>query len=229
MAKEDIFDKEYVDERDKNNLEGLLEQLNLPPAVIKFVKDNKRLLQITIGVIVVVVVAWSLYGSYRDNRIEKSSEALSTALELEGRPMLDKLAEVEEEFSGTSSAVWAQINGAQELMKSSKMEEANKKFKSVREDLGKSSLLQPLVSLGIAQSAEASANYQEAAGEYQKLVEVEGYQDIGYLGVARIHELQGNTDKALEVYQNYLATIDPAAALQRVMVEEKIARIKASK
>ena len=45
MANEDIFDKEYVDERDKNSLEGLLEQINLPPAVMKFVKENKRLVQ----------------------------------------------------------------------------------------------------------------------------------------------------------------------------------------
>lgn len=228
MAKEDIFDKEWVDERDKNNLEGLLEQLNLPPAVVKFVKENKRLVQAVAAAAIVIVVAWALYGSYRDNRLEKSSEALSAALELEGQPMLDKLAEVEDEFSGTSSALWAQINGAQELLKNSNMEEANGKFKSVQKEIGKSSLLQPLVSLGIAQSAESLKSYEEAAAEYGKLIEIEGYQDIGYLGTARIHEQQGNKDKALEVYENYLATIEPAAALQRAMIEEKIAGLKAS-
>ncbi len=227
MAKEDIFDKEWVDERDKNNLEGLLEQLNLPPAVVKFVRDNKRLVQVVLAALIVAVVAWSLYGAYRDNRIEKSSEALAAAQMLEGQQMLDKLAEVENEFSGTDSALWARINGAQELMKIAKMDEANQKFKAVRDDLGKSSILRPLVSVGIAQSAEATGNYQEAVEEYQKLIEVEGYQDIGYLGTARVHELQGDIDKALELYESYLASIDPAAALQRVMVEEKIARIKA--
>lgn len=229
MANEDIFEKEFVDERDKNNLEGLLEQLNLPPAVIKFVKENKRIVQAGIAGLVILVVVWSLYGSYRDSKIEKSSEALFSAQELTGQQMLDKFTEVEEEFSGTNAAVWASIKTAQEYMKNSQMTEAQQKFKEVREDLRASSPLWPLVSVGIAQSAEASMNFEEAAVEYGKLIEQEGYQDIGYLGTARVQEQQGHEEKALELYENYLATLDPSATLQRVMVEEKIARIKAVK
>lgn len=228
MAKEDIFDKEYEDERDKNNLEGLLEQLNLPPAVVKFVKENKKLVYAVIGTVVVLVIAWALYGSYRDSRIQKSSEALFSAQALSGQQMLDQLAEVESQFGGTDAALWAQINGAQELMKAGNMEEAHNKFIQVRNDIRSSSPLAPLVSVGIAQTAEAKGDYQGAAAEYEKLVDIEGYQDIGYLGRARVAELQGDPQKALELYQNYLASLDPAAALQRVMVEEKIARIKAS-
>ena len=228
MAKEDIFDKEYVDERDKNNLEGLLEQLNLPPAVVKFVKNNKKMVYAVIGTVVVLVVAWALYDSYRDSRIQKSSEALSSAQALSGQQMLDQLAEVESQFSGTDAALWAQINGAQELMKAGKMEEAHNKFTKVRNEIRSSSPLWPLVLVGIAQTAEAKGDYQGAAAEYEKLVDIEGYQDIGYLGRARVAELQGDTQKALELYQNYLATLDPAAAIQRVMVEEKLARIKAN-
>ena len=227
MANEDIFDKEYVDERDKNSLEGLLEQLNLPPSVIKFVKEHKRLVQAGIAGLVIVVVGWSLYSSYRDGKIEKSSEALFSAQESSGQQMLDKLAEVEKEFKGTDAALWSSINTAQEYMNESKMIEAQQKFKEARDDLKASSPLWPLVSVGIAQSSEAAQNFEEAAAEYGKLMELEGYQDIGYLGTARIHELQGNNDKALELYENYLTTLDPAATLQRVMVEEKIARIKA--
>lgn len=228
MAKEDIFDKEYVDERDKNSLEGLLEQLNLPPAVVKFVKENKKLVYAVIAALVVIVVVWSLYGSYRDSKIQKSSEALFAAQELSGQQMLDKLIEVESQFGGTDAALWAQINGAQELMKSARMEEAHLKFKQVREEISSSSPLWPLVSVGIAQTTEATGDFQSAAAEYQKLIDFEGYQDLGYLGSARVSELQGDTQKALELYQNYLATLDTAAAIQRVMVEEKIARIKAT-
>lgn len=227
MAKEEIFDKEWVDERDKNSLEGLLEQMNLPPAAIKFVKDHKRSVQIAIGVIIVAIVAWSLYGSYRDNRIAKSSEALSVALEADGQQMLDQLAAVANDFSGTQAALWAQITAAQELTAAGSMEEANQKYKEVRAEIGESSLLQPLVIVGIAQTAEVLGNYTESSQEYQKLTEIEGYEDIGYMGVGRIHELEGNTAKALEVYERYLADIDPAAILQRQLVEEKIASIKA--
>jgi predicted negative regulator of RcsB-dependent stress response len=228
MAKEDIFEKEYVDERDKNNLEGLLEQLNLPPAAVKFVRENKRLVQAAVAGLVILIVGWSLYDSYRDGRIEKSSEALFAAQELSGQEMLDKLAEVEKEYGGTDAALWARINAAQEFMENSQMSEAQQKFKELRDDIKPSSPLWPLVSVGIAQSAEAAGNFDEAVNEYGALMEVEGYKDIGFLGSARLRELQGNREQALELYEQYLSELDPSDALQRVMVEEKIARIKAA-
>ena len=227
MAKEDIFEKEYVDERDKNNLEGLLEQLNLPPAVVKFVKQNKRLVQAGIAVLVIAVVAWALYGSYRDNQIQKSSEALFAAQELSGQQMLDKLAEVEKDFGGTDAGLWAGINTAQELMKNGKMAEAQQKFIEVRGELTTSSALWPLVTMGIAQSAEAAGDFQRAVDEYGVLMDLEGYRDIGFLGSARVLELQGNREQALELYENYLVELGQSAALQKVIVEEKIARLKA--
>ena len=227
MAKEDIFEKEYVDERDKNNLEGLLEQLNLPPAVVKFVKQNKRVVQAGIAVLVIAVVAWALYGSYRDNQIQKSSEALFAAQELSGQQMLDKLAEVEKDFGGTDAGLWAGINTAQELMKNGKMAEAQQKFSEVRGELATSSALWPLVTMGIAQSAEAAGDFQRAVDEYGVLMDLEGYRDIGFLGSARVLELQGNREQALELYENYLVELGQSAALQKVIVEEKIARLKA--
>ena len=228
MAKHEVFDKEWVDERDKNSLEGLLEQLNLPPAAVKFVKENKRLVQIAIAALVLVVVAWSLYGAYRDNRIQKSSEALAVALELEGQQKLDQLAKVADDYSGTDASIWARINRAQTLLNDSNMSEAHAAFSSIREDIKKSSLLHPLITVGIAQSAEAVGNNEEAAREYQAIIDFEGYESIGYLGAARVHEMQGNSDEALALYENYLATIDSGAVLQKVMVEEKIARLKAT-
>lgn len=227
MAKEDIFEKEWVDERDKNNLEGLLEQLNLPPAAVKFVRENKRLVQAVLAGLVIAVVAWALYSSYRDNQIQKSTEALFAAQELSGQEMLDKLAEVDQQFGGTDAALWARIAIAQELMKSAQMSEAQQKLKEIRDDLKSSSLLWPLVTVGLAQAAEAEGDYQVAEAEYSALMEVEGYKDIGFLGSARIFELQGNREQALELYEKYLAELAQAAALQRVMVEEKIARLKA--
>jgi predicted negative regulator of RcsB-dependent stress response len=227
MAKEDIFDKEYVDERDKNSLEGLLEQLNLPPAAVKFVKENKRMVQASIAVLVIAVVAWALYGSYRDNQVKKSSEALFAAQDLTGQQMFDSLAEVERDFDGTDAGLWAGIKVAQELLKNGKMSEAQQKFTEVRADLSSSSALWPLVTVGIAQSAEAADDYQSALSEYGKLMELEGFKDIGFRGSARVFELQGNKEQALELYEQYLSELGSSAALQKVMVEEKIARLKA--
>ena len=227
MAKEDIFEKEYVDERDKNNLEGLLEQLNLPPAAVKFVKENKKMVQAGIAVLVIAVVAWALYGSYRDSQIKMSSEALFAAQDLSGQQMLDKLAQVEKDFGGTDAGLWAGINAAQELMKNGKMSEAQQKFTEVRANLKATSALWPLVTAGIAQSAEATGDYQRAVDEYGNLMKLEGYKDIGFLGSARVQELQGNREQAVKLYEQYLEELGPSAAVQQVMVEEKIARLKA--
>jgi predicted negative regulator of RcsB-dependent stress response len=227
MAKEDIFEKEHVDEREKNNLEGLLEQMNLPPAAVKFVKENKRLVQAGIAILVIAVVTWALYGSYRDNQIKKSTEALFSAQELSGQQMLDKLAEVEKDFGKTDAGLWAGINTAQELMKNGNMVEAQQKFSEVRNDITTASALWPLVTVGIAQSAEAAGDFQRAVSEYESLMDLEGYKDIGFLGSARLLELQGNSEQALELYESYLVELGQSAALQKAVVEEKIARLKA--
>ena len=223
----DVFNKEWEDERDKNNLEGLLEQLNLPPAAIKFVKHHKRAVQLALALIIIAVVAWALYGSYRDDKIQKSSAALSSAMELEGQAMLDKLAEVEQKFSGTDAALWAEITTAQQLMKNGNMEEAGAAYQSVRDKLGKKSPLLPLVIFAMAQIDETLERYESSSTGYQALVEVEGYEELGYLGLARINELQGKPAEALAVYEQYLDSIEDAATLQRAMVEEKIARLRA--
>ena len=60
MAEGNVFDKRHVDEREKNDLGGVLEQLNLPPAVVTFVRENKRLVQLSVAVIIIVVVVFSL-------------------------------------------------------------------------------------------------------------------------------------------------------------------------
>ena len=180
-----------------------------------------------LAVLVIAVVTWALYGSYRDSQIKKSSEALFAAQDLSGEQMLDKLAQVEQDFGGTDAGLWAGINSAQEFMKNGQMSEAQQKFADVRANLKATSSLWPLVTIGIAQTAEATGDFQRAVDEYGSLMELEGYKDIGFLGSARVHELQGNNEKALELYEQYLVELNPSAALQKVMVEEKIARLKA--
>jgi hypothetical protein len=58
---------------------------------------------------------------------------------------------------------------------------------------------------------------------------MDGYRGLGLLGMARIYEIKGKTDKALSVYEQYMGTIagenpnDP----ERAFVAEKIGRLKA--
>jgi len=229
MSERSAFEKIHVEESEKADLGGVLEQLNLPPAVVTFVRENKRLVQIVIATIVIIVVAWSLYDSYRDKKIEEGSSALSIAVDIEdSQSKIDQLKSVSSEFSGTSSAQWAKINAAHELLKSDQKEEALTIYKEVFAEIDTSSPLFALVTIGLAQAYEISGNFPEAATEYQKIKFIEGYQEVGYLGLARISEEQGDNKKAVEIYEEYLATLMNVTELsQKSLVEEKIARLKA--
>ena len=170
MSERSAFEKIHVEESEKADLGGVLEQLNLPPAVVTFVRENKRLVQIVIATIVIIVVAWSLYDSYRDKKIEEGSSALSIAVDIEdSQSKIDQLKSVSSEFSGTSSAQWAKINAAHELLKTDQKEEALTIYKEVFAEIDTSSPLFALVTIGLAQAYEISGNFPEAATEYQKI------------------------------------------------------------
>jgi len=228
MAKESVFDKEWVDERDKNNLEGLLEQLNVPPAVITFVRRNIRMVQIITVLVIVSVVSWALYGSYRDKRIEEASTALSSALNMEQTQMMEALATVEEEFSGTDAALWAEIKTAQELSRSGNVEDSKEKYQALLNKNEGSSSLKPLLIFGVAQASETLGQYENGAEQYGALKIIDGYQEIGFNGLARIYEIQGDVVNALATYQELLSFLSAEGTPGRTaLIEEKIARLKA--
>lgn len=229
MAQGDVFKKPYVDEREKNNLEGLLEQLNLPPGAIAFVKRNKRLIQVAVAVVVMVAIVWALYGSYRENRIQNASMALAAAVEHDGQALIDALAAVEADYRGTDLAAWAKITRAHELAASDQVAEARQTYREALEKAGRSSPVRPLLVYGIAQTSAVLEEYEQAAAQYEALKTMQGFAEIGYLGMGQIHELQGAPAKAIQVYEEYLSTIAISGSPgQRALVEEKIARIKAT-
>ncbi len=229
MSERSAFDKIHVEESEKGDLGGVLEQLNLPPAVVTFVRENKRLVQICIAAVVIIVVAWALYDSYRDKKIEEGASALSAAIDIEdSQAKIDQLKSVSSKYSGTTSAQWATINAAHELIKTDKKDEALAMYGEVLADLDESSPLYPLVTLSLAQGYEIIGNYSEAAAAYEKVKNTEGYQDTGYFGLARISEAQGDRQKALAIYEEYLATLmNVTERNQKGLVEEKIAHLKA--
>lgn len=229
MSERSAFDKIHVEESEKGDLGGVLEQLNLPPAVVTFVRENKRLVQICIAAVVIVVVAWSLYDSYRDKKIEEGASALSVAIDIDDtQKKIDQLKSVSSTYSGTSSAEWAKINTAHELIKTDQKDEALATYTEVLADLDDSSPLYPLVTLSLAQGFEIIGNYSEAAAAYETVKNIEGYQDTGYFGLARISEAQGDKQKALAIYEEYLATLmNVTERGQKSLVEEKIAHLKA--
>lgn len=229
MAGQSAFDKQHIQEISHHDHGGLLEHLNLPPVVVRFVKKNKQSLQIGAAVVGVVVVALVLYSSYRTNRIQKASAALAFAMQEVEPEKYKALTAVVADFSGTPAAHWANIELAHELMRGGNYKQASELYEAVRKKIGSGDPLLPLLSFSLAQAHESGGVLEAATDEYKSLRKIEGYQGVGFAGLIRIAESKKDIKQALAVCEEYLATFtgqnqnDPA----KVALDEKIIRLKA--
>lgn len=231
MEKSNVFEKRHGEEDVLNDMSGVLDHLNLPAPFVEFVRKNQRLIQVIIGVVVVAVVFFSLYGSYREKKIDQGAQALATAIEASDGEKITALSGVVKEYSSTSSALWAEVEIAHETMSKGEFESAEKMYAAIGEKAGKKDPIYALSLIGVGQAKEASGDNAGALPIYNEVSSMVGYEGIGFAGVARIHELSGDNAKALEVYEQYLGELAsfPASYPEKIIVEEKIARLGAAK
>jgi predicted negative regulator of RcsB-dependent stress response len=229
MASESAFDKKLSAETNMDKVEGLLEHFNLPPKVIDFIRINQRLIQLGVAVVVIAVVFWSLYGSYRERTREEASSSLSLALQSEEAGRADALRAVADKYGSTSSARWARVELAHLDMQKGLFDEASKQYQAILPDVKTSSPLYPLVIFSLAQSLEGAKRYQEAFNQYDVLKDIKGFEQVAYTGMGRIEEAQGNNEKAIAIYNNFLLSLgdDPAISQMQAEINAKIARLKA--
>lgn len=224
------FDKQQIQDIAQSGSGGLLEHLNLPPAVIRFVKKNKIMLQRGAIAVGVVVICLTTYSSYRSNRIQKASAALAAAMQATGAERQKGLQAVAADFSWTPSALWADAELAHELVKEGKFKEAAVQYGAVRNKTSASDPLFALLTFGLAQASEAAGDLETATVEYKALQKIAGYEGEGVSGLARIYEFQGKGQEALALYEEYLATFSGLEqnSPAKLALDEKIARLKAT-
>jgi len=229
MSTESAFNKRLTEESAMDQVEGLLEHFNLPPKTIIFIRKNQRVIQIIIGLIIVAVVAWSLYGSYAEKQREEGATALSLAMEKDSDARVAALNDVMTTYSKTSSAVWAEVELAHIDMKNELFSGAAEKYSTLNQKLDEGSPLKPLIIFGLGQAYEAENKYTEAAAQYNILKDFKGFEPVAYTALGRLEEAQGNIDKAIAVLNNFVLTAgdDASFAQSRSEIEAKIARLKA--
>lgn len=229
MSERSAFDQNLVAENAYVEPSGVLDQLNLPPGFVKFVRNNKRILQITSTLIVIGVVTGSLYQSYRTGRLEDSASSLSISMDAEGEDRVKALEHVVAEFSGTPSALWAAVELGHMAMKDKEYLKAEKYYSEVRKKVSASNPMYGLLTFAVAQAEEAEKKYSQASQSYSALKAIEGYKDEGFMGMARVLEAEGKNKEALAVYEEYLGTFlgeEQNPQLTR-MIQEKIIRLSA--
>ncbi len=228
MNEQNAFDQRVVAEQAYSETSGLLDQLNLPPGVIRFIRENQRMIQVIAAIVILVVIAGSLYKSYRTKRFENAASGLALALEEKGDARVKGLQQVADDYSGTPSSLWATTELGHQAMRDSLYTEAIKQYSQVLDKISSSNPMYNLVSYGIAQANEAGKNYDAAASAYSTLKDIEGFKDQGYRGMARVFEAQGQNDKALAVYEEYLGTFlgETQNDANRKIIMEKITRLR---
>jgi len=204
---------------------GLLEEFNLPPKVIQFIRSNKRNIIIGLVCCALAIVGWSSLSYYLARQNDRAAVLLAEAMSqnaIEKRKVL--LQKVLDEYGRTGSAMWAKVELGHLAFDAQQYDEAIKVYMGVRDDLTKSSSIFPLVQLNLAQAYENKNSLPEALAVYKSLAEIKGFAGESYLAMGRIYELQKDVPQAKEMYGKALAEEGVAPALKE-KVQAKLDRL----
>ena len=208
--------------------DGLLEELNLPPKTIKFIRANSRYLQLVAAGLVLLVLAWSYYDYYSQAKQDRAALALSSAVKQQDSVVrLESLSSVAKEYSGTGAAQWSLMEEGHLAFQEGRYAEALAKYQEVYDDLAGKNPLRPLVLYAIALAQENGGQLAEALDNYRRLAESAGFKSMALAAAGRIYEIQDDKVNALKVYRQVVED-KTLTSQNRSLIEEKINSLQAS-
>ncbi|MEN8134192.1 MAG: tetratricopeptide repeat protein [Thermodesulfobacteriota bacterium] len=201
--------------------ESLLDELNLPPVVTRFIRANARNLQIVAGCIVLLVFAWTYLDYYTETRETKASSALNLAvLEEDTAARVELLQGVVNDFSRTDAALWSQVEQAHLAFQDEKYEEALSLYNDIFADLDSDSPLLPLLSYNMGLAYENSGEQSKALTYYAQLAGYKGFEVKGLMAQGRIYELQEEKQEALRVYREASENVEISGQDKSILTEK---------
>lgn len=204
MSQRSAFDKKHIEDTAVTQEPGLLEQFNLPPDVIAFLRKNQRTIWIVISGIALVIVSAALFNQYKDYREEKAAVALTLAMQQEGEGKAGALAQVVEEFGSTSSGMWGRIELAHIAAKEGDLKKAIQEFNGVKNEVSRKDPLMPLVLYALGVFYEKNNELGKSEEAFNELSTFKGFEASSYEAMGRIYEAQGKNAKAVEMYKRSL-------------------------
>ena len=191
----------------------LLDELNLPPKVTKFIRDNAKALQAALIAVILLTAVWNFYNYYTQKQKNDSAALLAQAMQqTDAETRISDLQKVINDYSGTGAAMWSRIALAHEQVEKKDYGKAQEELAAIRKDVGKSNPLLPLVLFDLAQVYEMNGDLDNALSQYAALRDIPGFVIIGYLGEARIYEQKNDSVKTRETYEKLKTQtgLDPA-------------------
>ncbi len=228
MDRQNAFSKKNlntinIDKRD------WMEELNLPPALAKFLREEARTIQIGLAVGVLLVVVYFGVTFYLHRHLEKGTGLLARAVAVENvQERKAKLEEVVKKYGHSDAGLWARIDLAHQSYNQGKFDEAVTYFKQAIAQADSDNSIVPLLEYGLANAYEQNKDLKDAKAEFAKLAGNKSYERQGYLGEARIQEKQGDLAAALDSYQKVLHLGEKDKGNGDDWLQEKVLSLKAS-
>jgi len=230
MAEQSAFDRKNIELQTLSPPMGLLEQFNLPPAVITFIRRNQGAIWMAVVGCVLLAALVSAYTSYRQYQAEKAAAALDIALvaKQDNRQMLEKVVQ---EYGATHSGLWAKIDLAFLDEKEGQPLKAITRFEEINAGIAVQSLLKPLVLGKLAALHENEKQFDKALVFYSELAGKEGFAPEAYRSMGRVNEQLGKGTEAAAMYGKYLELTSSPGGQQkndpvREMVQSRLNQLK---
>jgi len=212
MSAQSLFSKKNIKSQQPDTRSGIMEELNLPPEVISFIRKNARNLQIGLACIVVLALAWIFYDYYTELQENKGASLLASAMQTEAtgeRTLM--LASVVNDYSRTDAARWSRLELAHLDYQEGLFDAAIAKYEEIIDKLSTDSSLLPLTRTNLAQSYEETGQYEQAIAQYNLLKKSIGFKEEAHLALGRIYTARDEPAQARKEYEELLTTMKDEA------------------
>jgi predicted negative regulator of RcsB-dependent stress response len=208
------FTKRHVEEVSPSK-RTLLDELNLPPKVTEFIRQNENPLKIVLVGILVLICVNTFWDYYSQKQKDDSASLLAQAMsQTEDAIRIEQLEKVVDQYSGSGAALWGEVTLAQQMLEDGQYQEAVNKYNGIISDVSVDNPIYPLVRYDLARAYELKGESENSLKQYTALRDIEGFTTIGYLGEARLYEQMGNKDQAKDAYEKALTQQDLSPAVQ---------------
>ncbi len=204
MSQQSAFDRQNIEEAAVIQPPGLLDQLNLPPAMITFIRKNQRTIWIIVACVTLAVVTTALYKQYSDHREDKAATALTEALQGEGSRKQELLMQVVDEYGSSSSGLWARLELAYMSVENGELDKAIQEYSDVKVGLSEKNPVMPLILYALGALYEKNNELDNAIASFEQLNTYKGFEDSSYEALGRIYEQKGDKVKAVDMYKKAL-------------------------
>ncbi len=208
-----------------------MEELNLPPGMIAFVRKNARNLQIGLISVVILVLGWVFYDYYTETQEKKGASLLASGLQTESPEQRVQILEsVISDYGRTDAGRWSKLELAHIDYNEGRYEAAAVKYKETLDALPATSSLAPITRLNLAQSYEQAEQYDQAIIQYNFLKKSAGFAEHAHVGLGRIYIAKEDPVQARKIYEEFLNGLDETAdPLLKSRIEAKLSLLDADK